>query len=57
MFPGVEALLAGREEALGGGAHLPHLQLPGGRVVDQEHGGGARPVPCQRHQHLEDQMR
>jgi hypothetical protein len=52
MLPGVEALLAGGQKALGLGALLPDLQLPGGRVVDEEDGRSARPVPAQRHQHL-----
>jgi hypothetical protein len=52
MLPGVEALLAGGQKALGLGALLPKLQLPGGRVVDEEDGRSARPVPAQRHQHL-----
>jgi hypothetical protein len=53
MLPGVEALLAGGQKALGLGALLPDLQLPGGRVVDDEDGRCARPVPAQRHQYLE----
>ncbi len=52
MLPSVEALFAGGQKALGLGALLPELQLPGGRVVDEEDGRGARPVPAQRHQYL-----
>jgi hypothetical protein len=52
MLPGVEALFAGGQEALGLGAELPELQLPGRRVVDEEDGRCARPVPAQRQQHL-----
>ncbi len=52
MLPGVETLLAGGQKALGLGALLPELQLPGGRVVDKEDGRSARPVTAQRHHHL-----
>ena len=52
MLPGVETLFAGEEEAFTAGAQLPDIDLVGGGVVDEQHGGVPRSIPAQGHQHL-----